>query len=353
MFGFSKNKSPRVATVIGDGTTIVVKPGENLLKAALDQGYPWPHNCRVGSCGTCRSRLVSGKIKPLNDFSYVLDKEELDAGYILACQSCLLSDVEIDVVPVTGGAALPQSRVVGGTMSRIQPLTHDIVALEIRLDEPLHYVAGQYADVTVPGVIDKARSYSFASAPHKEPQDKVEFFVRHVPGGQFTDWLHSGERLGTRVTVDGPHGSFWLRESSAPILCVAGGSGLAPIKALLEQLSSDGFNREVAFIFGARAQRDLYCQDDIADLISKSGNRLSFVPVLSAEPSGSNWGGFTGLACDFISGVLIDLPKVDAYLCGPPPLVDKSIECLTSAGVSPDHIFYDKFLDASSMPGGR
>ena len=167
---------------------------------------------------------------------------------------------------------------------------------EFAFDEPMPgYLAGQWAEISVPGVVEKPRSYSFASAPPDGPVDTVDFYIRRVPGGELTDWLHSADRKGARVLINGPSGSFWLRESTAPMLCVAGGSGLAPIKSLLEHLEREGFNRDVAFIFGARTQKDLYCLEDMARLKQSSGGRFTFVPVLSSEPEGSDWKGLRGL----------------------------------------------------------
>lgn len=355
MFGLSsKKKIAYAAKIVGKGE-FNVQPGDNLLKAALDQGYAWPHNCRVGSCGTCRCKLISGKIKPLNDFSYVLNREELDDGMILACQTSLRSDVEIEVgldeAPVAG---LVPAKTVSGVIEGCEPLTHDIIALRIKVDGTMPgYLAGQYADLIVPDAIDKPRSYSFASAPGQLPQNHIDFHIRRVPGGVFTEWLHAKDRRGTALTITGPNGSFWLRESPAPMICVAGGSGLAPIKALLEQLGSQKFNRRAVFLFGARTQKDLYCVSEMAGIKSRSNGNFEFVPVLSMEPEDSDWNGLRGLVADFIPKQNIDLRTAHAYLCGPPPMVDAAISKLTEAGVAENRIYYDKFFDASTMPGGR
>lgn len=353
MFGLFAPKGPFTANLSPCGKQVQVKAGDNLLKAALDAGLPWPHNCRVGSCGQCKSRLVSGKIKPLNDFSYVLDEREMDAGMILACQTCLRSDVEIEV-RMEDGPALSPAKSVPGVIVLSRPLTHDILEIRVRLEEAMPpYLAGQYAELSVPGVIDKPRSYSFATAPQGEVIDHVSFFIRHVSGGQMSTWLHESNREGTGVTVNGPYGSFWLRESEAPMLCIAGGSGLAPIKALLEQVSAQGFRRKVTFVFGARTQEDLYCLDAIQSIKEKGNGHFSFVPVLSREPDGSGWEGLRGHCTDILAPLVPDLAASHAYLCGPPAMIDNAIDCLTKAGVCAEHIYYDKFLDASHLPGGR
>src|SRR4051794_1334812 len=194
---FNKNKGPFSAKILPSGKSILVKSAssENLLKVALENGIQWPHNCRVGSCGTCRCKLISGKIKPLNDFSYVLSGEELDAGYILACQTMLKSDIEVEVQldPEASGVELPKSRTINGNIIEAKPLTHDILEVKLELDSDLKiYLPGQYADIVVPGVVDRARSYSFSKSPANEKPNQVSFFIRKIKGGQFTEWLHAG-----------------------------------------------------------------------------------------------------------------------------------------------------------------
>jgi len=359
MFGFfKKNKGPFSATLRPSGQTITVKGGssENLLKAALDAGIKWPYSCRVGSCGTCKCKLASGQIKPLNDFSYVLSGEELDAGYILACQTMLKSDIEVEVETLDGanGVDLAKSRSLNGTISRVTPLTHDIVEVQINLDGSLDdYLAGQYADIALPGVVDRARSYSFSRAPSQEKPNQVSFFIRRVKNGRLTEWLHSGDRVGERVVLDGPHGSFYLRDPSGPILLVAGGSGLAPIRALLQQIADEGRAIDTTLIFGARTQQDLYCLDDINKFASRSKGKFQFIPVLSVETNENGWDGAVGNCPDAITPDMLELENSHAYLCGPPIMIDAAVDRLKAIGLKDTQIFFDKFLDASSMPAGR
>lgn len=359
MFGFlSKNKGPFTATVQPTGQQITIKGGssENLLKAALENGINWPYNCRVGSCGTCKCKLVSGKIKPLNDFSYVLTKEEMDAGYILACQTMLKSDIEVEVAieAAQNGVAVAKARRIQGAISRAEPLTHDILEVAIELDGKLNdYMPGQYADIVIPGIADEPRSYSFSKSPAKENPNEVSFFIRRVPKGKLTEWLHSGNHVGQRVEVDGPHGSFYLRKGSGPIVLVAGGSGLAPIRALLHQIVEEKLDNDVTLIFGARTRQDLYCLDEINAISRETKGKFSFLPVLSAEGPGEGWTGATGMCPDVITPAMLDAGESKAYLCGPPLMVDAACARLKAAGVADGQIFFDKFLDASTMPNGR
>lgn len=354
MFSFFSSKGPFKAKVSPDLTTFVVETGDNLLKAALNNGLAWPHNCRVGSCGQCRCRLVSGKIKPLSDFSYVLTGEEMDAGMILACQTSLRGDIEIEVAMDNPIKPLSKPETIDGVIASTKSLTHDILEVTIRLDQAIPtYLAGQYAELSIPGVIDKPRSYSFAKAPDKEAENHVSFYIRLVPEGEFTSWLHGSDRQGHRICVTGPYGSFWLRDSSAQILCIAGGSGLAPIKALLEQMLSHGMSRQVTFLFGARTQKDLYCLEEMNQIKALGNGFFNFIPVLSQEPEGSDWKGLRGRCTDALPSYNLSLGDTQAYLCGPPGMIDSAIEVLTQNGMSTENIFYDKFLDASTMNGGR
>ena len=359
IFDLFKPSKEHKAT-INQSATVTVKPKENLLAAGLTAGLAWPHDCRVGSCGTCRCYLRSGKIKPLNDFSYVLTPEQLDAGMILACQTALKSDVEIEVELNAEGST---TEIVNceGTLTRVRNLTHDIIEMLISCDRdmPADMKAGQYAEISHKD-IEKPRSYSFASSPQQGNPRELLFFVRHVPGGEFTDWLFERDQTGTRFNIGAPYGNFWLRDSEKPMICIAGGSGMSSLKAVLEYAAHNKVKRDAYFFFGARAQRDLYCRSEMEKVRENWANEqtFKFVEVLSDEPSDSGWDGPRGLVTQHLKEKYIDTAKIDvsqceAYICGPPPMIDAAIAVLVENKLSEDHIFYDKFLDASSIPGGR
>lgn len=366
MFGFLKKKQQDFkAEVLPTGETVQIRAGDNLLKAALAAGLEWPHDCRVGSCGSCRCHLKQGKIKELSDFSYVLDGDQLREGMILACQTQLKSDVVVEVELASGQAGRSAVSSVEGELAGTRLLTHDIMELTIKLDEPFApaagadgdgygYRAGQYADIKFPG-IEKPRSYSFARAPENEQDKALTFFIRKVPNGELTSWLFAEDRVGSRVTVEGPYGSFWMREGEGPVICIAGGSGMSSIMALLEHANNCGSQRETVYLFGARTRQDLYCLDELKALeAARNGSAsLRFLPVLSEEPEDSDWTGLRGMVTDQVAGQSLDWANTQAYLCGPPPMIDAAIEVLKQQGVSEANIYFDKFLDASSIPGGR
>jgi len=352
VFGLFSAKKPFNAQVNATATTLEVPAGDNLLNAALNSGLAWPHNCRVGSCGTCRCKLLDGEIKALNDFGYVLDADELDQGMILACQTRLRTNISVEVALDDQAPSLAQAQNTMGVISNVSALTHDIVEVRVKLEQPLpQYLAGQYAELTMDGIED-ARSYSYSRSPSQEDKNTVSFFVRRVPDGLMSSLLHDGNRLDSKVKLSGPHGTFYLRDSTAPALCIAGGSGLAPIKAILEQCAQDGFTRKTIFLFGARTQDDLYCIEEM-EQISAAHSQFSFLPVLSDANDDSNWPGSKGLVTEYINQQGLDIPACQAYLCGPPVMIDAAIDILNKEGLDNSQIFFDKFLDASHLPGGK
>lgn len=333
MFAFLTKKKPITAHI--NAQPIVVQPKETLLQAALREGINFPHSCRVGGCASCKCKLVNGKVKELTEAGYILSDEDLDQGYILACQSVPQTDVSIEV---DLGSQKARRRVGGRVVSQ-DKLTHDITRLRVQLDEALAYKAGQFADISIESLSGVSRSYSFATPV--QPDSQVSFFVRRVPGGVFSSAINDGIVVGQSVTIDGPAGDFWLRPSDAPILLVAGGSGLAPVLALLKDAVAHGVSRPVALLFGAREERDLYALDEIQEIARQWRGPFKFIPVLSAAAADASWRGERGLVIDKIPMVLA--AGTHAYLCGPPPMIDSAVALLKLHGVPAEHIHADRF----------
>ena len=360
MFGlFGNKKKDFTATINGGEATITVKAGDNLLKAGLEAGLAWPHDCRVGSCGTCKCVIKKGKIKPLTDFSYVLDGDQLKAGTALACQTALKSDIEVEVE--MGEAPATQLLQLEGVISNVRDLTHDIKELTIKCEGNFDrdMMAGQYAEISVVDV-KGARSYSFAKAPRNESNGEFSFYIRKVPGGEFTEWLFAQDRTGTKVNLGAPYGQFYHRPLGSQMVCMAGGSGMSAIKAILEECVLEQAERDCIFLFGAQTEKDLYCDEDMQRIKEQwnKNHTFEYVKVLSADEDGSGWTGPTGYVTDYFKEAYmntsaIDLNNAQGYLCGPPPMIDSAIELLKSGGIAEESIYYDKFLDASSIPGGR
>jgi NAD(P)H-flavin reductase/ferredoxin len=335
-----QSKKRFVSAQIND-QPITVNAGETVLQAALRHGIEFPNSCRVGGCGTCKCRLTTGKVKELTETGYLLTADEIDRGYILACQSVPRSDVGI-AVDLSQRAS---QRTVSGRVVEQRKLTHDITHLRVQLDEPMPYKAGQFANISIEGQQGAGRSYSFAVPARDDGQ--VSFFVRKVPGGHFSSLVNDQDVVGRSVRVDGPFGDFWLRPSDAPLLLVAGGSGLAPILAILQEALSAGVARSVTLLFGAREERDLYALEEIEAIAREWRGSFRFVPVLSAAADDAGWAGERGLVTEKIPGLLE--PGSHALLCGPPAMIDGAIALLRDQGVPRQRIYFDRFTTRADV----
>ena len=340
---FSRKPKPTFqATIQSLGKSIQIKHRQTLLEAALDAGLDFPFSCGAGSCTTCKCKLIQGEYKDLSDMSLVLSPSDLKKGYILACQTIPKTDLIVTL-------EADDSKEYLGEIVQSTLLTHDIIELKIRLNEKIKYVAGQYADITVP-TIKGSRSYSFASAPGAGGSNfEVIFHLRLVPKGEMTTWAHEASRVGEKVRLIGPRGSFGLRTHKKNLLFIAGGSGMAPVKAILEDIAQKKLDHRIIYLFGARTQKDLYCLEEMKRLEKSMEGRFVFFPVLSNEDTGSTWQGERGLVADYIEKIDFAYDDATAYLCGPPPMIDAAIPKLNAKGISADDIFFDKFTDKSHV----
>jgi NAD(P)H-flavin reductase/ferredoxin/fatty-acid desaturase len=327
---------------------ISVAPRETLLQAALRNGIDFPYSCRVGGCATCKCRLTKGKVKELTETGYLLSAEEIDRGTILACQSVPQTDIAVTVE--LGAVA---GRKVAGRVVAQTRLTHDLTQLVAQLDEPLPYRAGQFAQLSIAALPGVSRSYSFAT-PSRE-DGLVTFLIRKVPGGEFSSLVDERDLVGQAISVEGPAGQGWLRPSAAPLVFVAGGSGLAPILAILEEAlaggEAAGATRPVTLWFGARTQADLYALAQLRALAAGWLGSFRFFPVLSEEPEGSDWTGAHGLVTEALSGLVA--PDAHAYLCGPPGMIDRAVTVLQEQGVASGHIHCDRFFTQHDVVAGE
>lgn len=341
MFGFGKKKELQLA--VDDTAPFVLLPNETVLNGALRAGIDFPHSCKVGGCASCKCQLVSGKVRELTDKAYLLSTEEIREGYILGCQSVPLSDVVVKL-PVNPLA----HQHLEGTLVRQAELTHDISEVHIALDAPVRFLPGQYASVQALDTEIPARCYSFAHAAGEEGTKEISFFVRRVPNGRMSHWMLDPSSLNRRVKLNASLGEFHLRPGSGALVCVAGGSGLAPLIALLEgAATTDAVKRPVFLLMGARTQRDLYYVPEINALKQRWQAPFEFIPVLSEEPAGSDWRGLRGWVTEALTPA-ITRAGAQGYLCGPPPMIDACIGIMASQGMEPDAIYFDKFADQSA-----
>ncbi len=340
-------KKTRSITLDNTQQTLVAEPGETILQAALREGIRFPHSCRVGGCAVCKCRLRQGQVKELTESAYVLNTEDLDNGYILACQSVPKSDISISVPDWDERSPDHVIQSVTGTITGQRFLTHDITAITIELEQPLIFTAGQYAQLSFVDGRAPARSYSFASVCAQSGTKTIEFFIRSIEGGALSPRFRDPAIRGAQVNIEGPYGDFWLRPDDTPIFAIAGGSGLAPLLSILRQALADHSTRPVTLLFGARTQADLYALDEIADLKKQWREAFEFTPVLSSEPEDSDWQGLRGWVTQAIEGRISGTSQV--YLCGPAGMIDAAIDECQKFSVRSTQIFFDKFTDSRDL----
>lgn len=325
-----------LATLPQAGRRIVVTDGQTILQAALDAGIAYPHGCRSGRCGSCKSSLIGGRVELGKHSPFALGEEERALGLILACRAMPLEDVIVEWLDV-GYVAMP-AVAQGATVVAVESKTHDILGIRLKLDDrpAFRFAAGQYLSLAMPGA--PARQYSMASRPDDE---LVELHVRLVAGGRTSSLIHASLKADDRVEIEGPAGSAYLRDAhGGPIIAVAGGSGLAPIKSIVETALNADMSQPIHLYFGARTEDDLYLVDHFRGLEQRFSN-LDFVPVLSQAAA-------TGWRTGFVSEALAEdhrqLAGAKAYVAGPPAMVDTVGSVLTACGVASLDIHADVFF---------
>jgi propane monooxygenase reductase subunit len=325
------------------GIEFAVDEEETILEGAFRQGLMLMHGCKEGQCSACKSFLLDGEVDLDRYSTFALPDYEQEEGWTLLCKAHALTDLEIELINydeeiLRSGIAL---RTTTGRVAAIEPLTRDIRRLVVRFaeGEEFSFHPGQYVDIGIPGT-EEHRSFSMANLPGGD----LEFMIKLYPGGHFSGLLADGKlAVGDELQVRGPYGVFTLRENSErPLLFMGGGAGMAPILSLLRGMAQNGTARPATYYYGARTQADLFHLEELAALCAEVPG-LRFVPALSESDHSTVWDGEAGMVTDVVERLEPDLASIDAYLCGPPPMVDAAIELLVRRGLPEAHIYYDKF----------
>ena len=325
--------------------SLEVQEGQTILDAALAAGIPYPHGCRSGRCGSCKSRLIEGEVELLQHSRFALSEEEKANNLILACRAVPRTDAAVAWLGSDEDDAVEAPRRVEAIVSGLDDLTHDIKLVRISPVDgsPLLFTAGQYAQVGFDGV--PARSYSMAN---RHGDDSLEFHIRKVPGGVTSQHVHEALKAGDKLTLEFPLGSSYLRQHhSGPILCIAGGSGLAPIKSIVETALAHGMKQPIHVYFGARGARDLYLVEHFETLADRHNN-LSFTAVLSDTQVAPHRHGFV---TDAVAEDLADFDGWKAYVAGPPPMVDAAMAMAFARGLRPEDMHADVFFTPEGQEG--
>ena len=337
------------------GATIEVEEGQTVLDAALRQGIYIPHACCHGLCGTCKVQVSDGDVDLGAANPFALMDFERDEGKALACCCTLQSDVtiEADIEEEPDAEVIPV-RDFAATVTRIVDLTPTIKALHLALDKPIHFQAGQYVQLEIPG-LGQSRAFSIANSPAAvEKTGEIELNVRIVVGGAGTGYLHQQLRTGDRLRLAGPYGRFFVRRSAArPMLFMAGGSGLSSPRSMIVDLLEGGCMLPITLVYGQRSREELYYDAEFRALAEQHPN-FTYVPALSNEAEGSDWSGARGYVHEAAKAHFGgSFQGQQAYLCGPPPMVEACIGTLMQGRLFERDIYTEKFLSAADAQAAR
>ncbi|MGD8999841.1 MAG: CDP-6-deoxy-delta-3,4-glucoseen reductase [Granulosicoccaceae bacterium] len=322
------------------GKQFEVEDDETVLDAAARQHINLPYNCRDGLCGSCKAVLKSGEVDYGEELPPALSDEEREAGIALLCQAHAKSDLEIEAQIIEGIADIPVRKLPCRVLEH-KLLCHDVMELKLKAPDnmPFRFIPGQYINILLKD--GRHRSFSIANTPNDE--NIIELHVRHVEGGEFSEYVFAKLQDKTLLRFEGPLGTFFLREDSErPMILMAGGTGFAPIKGIVEHALEIGITRPMYIYWGARSQQDLYLHE-LPQQWAAEHEHVHYIPVLSDPLPEDNWQGRTGFVHAAIVGDFEDLSGYDVYAGGPPQMVNAGFEAFSELGLPPEQYFSDSF----------
>ncbi len=335
-------------TVQPSGRTFSAQSDETLLAAGLRQGIGMPYGCKDGACGSCKCKKISGEVTHGNHQEKALSAAEEANGFVLTCCATAHSDVVLESRQVTEEGAFPIKKMPVRVLS-LEKKSDDVMVVKLQLpaNDVVQYHAGQYVDFLLRD--GDRRSYSMANAPHTlvAGSPAIELHIRHMPGGKFTDHVFGAMKEKEIQRIEGPQGSFYLREdSNKPIVLLASGTGFAPIKAMLEHMQHKGITRPTRLYWGGRRPSDLYLHDWVQAQLAAMPH-VTYIPVVSDALPQDAWTGRTGFVHLAVFQDTPDLSGYEVYACGAPIVVDSARADYTQAGLSNDDFYADAFTSAA------
>lgn len=340
MTGSSSNVAFHV-TIEPSGRTFTVEATDTLLAAGIAQGINLPYGCKDGACGSCKCKKLSGTVTHGPHQSKALSDADEAQGFVLTCCASATSDVVLESRQVTSEGALPIKK-MPTRVTELEKISPDVMRLRLQMpaNEAFVYHAGQYIEFLLQGGL--RRSYSMANAPHLIGQG-VELHIRHMPGGKFTDHVFATMKERDILRIEGPYGSFYLRENSVkPLIFLASGTGFAPLKALIEHMQFKDDRRPATLYWGGRRPHDLYMNDWVAAKLAEMPS-LRYVPVVSDAWPEDGWTGRTGFVHQAVLQDFPDLTNYQVYACGAPIVVESAQRDYVKAGLPQDEFYADSF----------
>ncbi len=320
------------------GHQFTVEPEETILDAAIRQGVALQYGCRSGACGACKGKVTSGEIDYRDRDPSALNEQEQSVGMALFCIAHPVGDISIEAREIAEAKEIPV-RKLPTKVAAIEPLPEDVVVMRLTPpeDERLQFLAGQYVHFILKD--GRKRSFSIANPPHDDRQ--LEFHIRRIKGGRFTESEMANLKEKDIVRIEGPFGSFFLREDSErPIIMLATGTGFGPIQSMVEHAIAEGIRRPIYIYWGARTRDGLY-RHDLGRKWDDEHDNIHYRPVLSRP--GDDWDGRTGHVQQAVMADFEDLSGFEVYACGHPEMVMDAKRLCTERGLDPDHCYSDAF----------
>ncbi len=328
-------------TIQSSGRHFPVAPGETVLEAAQRAGIALPYSCRAGVCGSCKATLLEGRCEYPRNPPAALSGTSPSQHAILLCQAVPMENLLIEAREVTSVEDIAR-RQLDVVVARKWMLAPDVIGLHLQpaAGQPrLQWLPGQYLDV----LLDEGRRRPFSIANHPQADGSIELHVRHVAGGGFTSWVYDTLKVGDALRIEGPLGTFVPREDSErPMVFMAGGTGFAPVKAIVEHFMALGTRRPMRVYWGARSAADLYLRE-LAAGWSSTAHDLVFHAVISDPEQAAAHGLRMGLVHEAVLEDQPDLSGYDVYMSGPPAMIDAGRKLFTDAGLPEERLYYDSF----------
>lgn len=321
------------------GQQFTAEENEYILEAALRAGIAFPYGCRGGVCGSCLGDLQQGQVDYPEGIPMGIGEDDIAEGKNLFCQAVAKSDLTLHVPEITGEQEI-QVKTLPARVEHLRKLSHDVMEMTLKLPstERMQFFAGQYIDFLLKD--GRRRSFSLANAPVSDQY--LELHLRHVEGGHFTEYVFNEMKQKELVRIEGPHGSFYLRDSDRPVILMGGGTGFAPLKSMIEQCLETGNKRTIYLYWGVRAKRDLYHHSLVQTWADKN-EHIHYIPVLSEPLDSDAWQGRQGFVHTAVADDFDDLSAYDVYMSGPPPMILAGKQAFKTKGLPMEQLYSDSF----------
>ena len=334
------------------GEVVEVEEGQTILDACLRAGIYIPYQCNHGLCSTCKVEVIEGDTDIGDASPFALMDFEREEGKVLACTCTLESDAVIEAdIEEDEDAEYLSIDDYNGTVTEITQLTPNVKKIVVSIPNTVEFQAGQYVQLDIP-TVEGARAFSIANSPHKS--DHIELHVRLVEGGKGTSYLHETLAEGDALSFSAPYGHFFVRKSQEkPMIFIAGGTGLSSPKSMIDELLADGYSKNITLFHGVCTKDDLYYEDYFHEMEKRHSN-FKYIPALSNKKDSDDWDGEEGFVHEAAERHFeSSFAGHQAYLCGPPPMIEASIKALMKGRLFENDIYCEKFLSQADSAGDK